>query len=131
MKYIRSMVGVVIGYAVFAISAVVLFRLSGRDPHAPQDSLFILAASTYGIAFAALGGAVAGLIPGRRSLVHSACVAAFIALGALGSLIASPDRAAIWSQLSALLLMAPGALFGGVLVSRLRRREPRPKSGID
>jgi hypothetical protein len=40
------------GALIFALSAVALFQLSGRDPHAQQPPWFVVASVTYGIVFA-------------------------------------------------------------------------------
>jgi hypothetical protein len=119
MKIVRSVVAVIVGYAIFALSAVSFFRLAGRDPHAPQDALFAASAVVFGIAFAALGGFVAGMIAGRRPILHAGIVAGVLAAGALASLLSSPGEGAIWSQLAAALLMAPSALIGGIVKARL------------
>jgi hypothetical protein len=126
VKIVRSILGVFVGYAVFAVSAVVLFHAAGRDPHAQQDATFAAIAIVYGMAFAAAGGLVSGLIAGRRPVVHSAIVAAVLALGALASLLSRPGAGAIWSQLAAIVLMAPSALLGGATAAFLARRKTTP-----
>jgi hypothetical protein len=67
---------------------------------------------------AALGGWIAGWIAGRRSVLHAAIVALLIALGAVASLISSPGKHANWSQVSALVLMAPSAMVGGLIKAK-------------
>ena len=72
-----------------------------------------------GAFFAFLAGYWAGKCAQRRSLVASIWVAGLIAAGATISLI----NEAHWSQVAALLLMAPAALVGGHLrLQQLRRR---------
>ena len=109
VKIFRSILGVFIGYAVFAVSAVVLFHATGRDPHTQQDTTFTAIAIVYGMAFAAVGGLLSALIAGRRPVVHAALVAAVLALGAMASLLSRPGAGAIWSQLAAIVLMRPRA----------------------
>jgi nitroreductase len=111
-RSIRSIGGVLAGYIVFALSAVVLFRAAGRDPHAAQPLWFMALATGYGMCFAALGGALAVRLAGYRPQLHAVLVAGLIALGAAGSLITSPGDHARWSQLAALVCMAPCALIG-------------------
>lgn len=125
MKIVRSILGVFIGYAIFAVSAVVLFHGTGRDPHAQQDARFTAMAIVYGMAFAAVGGLVSAVIAGRRPVLHSAIVGAILALGALASLLSRPGAGAIWSQLGAIVLMAPSTLAGGAAASLLTRRNRR------
>jgi hypothetical protein len=109
VNILRSVVAVILGYAVFAASAVLLFNIAGRDPHAPQNFGFILSAVIYGIVFAGLGGLLAAWIAARRGELHAALVALAIALGAIVSLVASPRAGSTWSQWSAIALMAPSA----------------------
>jgi len=118
MNLARSVAGVIVGYAFFAISAFLLFRLTGRDPHAPQDTLFVTEAVLFGMVMAALGGWIAGWIAGRRPVLHAGFVAFLVALGAVGSLISSPGEHANWSQVAALVLMAPSALVGGLIKAK-------------
>ncbi len=115
MNIVRSIAAVIGGYMVFALSAVILFHATGRDPHAEQDPMFVALATVYGIGFAALGGFLGGLIAGRRPLTHATCVTILIALGAAISLLSRPGAGAIWSQLSAIVFMAPAALVGGTI----------------
>ena len=115
---LRSIVAVVAGYAVFGASAAILFPLTGRDPHAPAPMTFLIFTTMYGIVFATAGGYAASAIALRKPRVHAAIVGALIAVGAVVSLLAAPGDAR-WSQLAALLLMAPAAAAGGML----RRRQ--------
>ena len=118
MKILRSVLAVILGYAVFAVSAVLLFKLTGRDPHATQDLPFVILTTIYGMVFAALGGILTARVAGGKPTVHAAVLSVVIALGAASSLIASPGSHAKWSQLGALLLMAPSAF----LAPRMLRR---------
>ena len=97
------------GYTVFAASAVALFRLAGRDPHAPQPVWFILVAVLSGMLFAWLGGRLAMRVAPKHPSRHAIAVAALIATGATVSLFTSPSADASWSQGAALALMAPCA----------------------
>lgn len=123
MKIVRSIAGVFTGYAVFALSAVVLFHATGRDSHSQQDATFTAIAIVYGMAFAAVGGLISALIAGRRPVLHAAIVCAILALGATASLLSRPGAGAIWSQLAAIVLMAPSALVGGVAMTLLARQK--------
>jgi hypothetical protein len=114
-RLLRSIVAVVLGYLLFAFSAVVLFRVTARDPHAVQSFAFELLTVAYGIAFAALGGYTAARLAPDHPARHAAIMAALLALGATVSLIAAPGPGATWTQWCALLLMAPSALLAGRL----------------
>ncbi|HEY7789002.1 MAG TPA: hypothetical protein VIC33_00670 [Vicinamibacterales bacterium] len=112
MPSLRTLAAIVGGYLVFALSAVALFHLTGRDPHAPQPLWFELFATVYGMCFAALGGFIAARAARDRPLRAVSGVAILLALGALVSLIANPGAGATWSQWAALILMAPSVYLG-------------------
>jgi hypothetical protein len=120
-RVLRTLGAVIGGYLVFALSAVALFQLSGRDPHVPQPLWFILASVAYGMVFAGLGGVATARLAPTRPLLHAGSVAVVLALGAGVSLAFSPGAGATWSQWTALTLMAPSAYLGGLLATRSQR----------
>jgi hypothetical protein len=101
---------VVAGYSIFAISAVLLFHLSGVDPHSPATLGFKALTIAYGVAFAYFGGLVAGRVAGRTDLVCGIALASVIVLGATISIIARPGAGALWTQTAALLISHPPLL---------------------
>ncbi len=113
MRLLRRTIAVFVGYMIFAVSAGLLFKLSGHNPHATASLMFMIISTVYGMVFAALGGFVATKLSGSAQ-----AVGALIALGAAASLVMSPSTDAKWSQLSAILFMAPSAVFGGALLVR-------------
>jgi MFS family permease len=116
----RTALAVVVGYVLFAVSAVVLFPLAHRDPHAAASLGFTLLAIAYGIAFGAISGWVARRLARRIDLLAPICVAGIIALGAAISLAATWRVAAHWSQWAAIFLMAPAAIAGGAVAPSSR-----------
>jgi len=116
----RTVLAVVVGYVLFAVSAVVLFQLAHREPHAVQSLGFTLLAIAYGVAFAAIAGWVARRLSRRTDLLAPICVAGIIALGAVISLATTWREAAHWSQWAGIFLMAPAAIAGGALGSSSR-----------
>lgn len=116
---LRSLGAVAAGYLIFGASAELLFQLSGQAPHAPAPVTFKIAAIVWGAVFALVAGWLTARVAGRRPILHAGIVAVLIALIALASLVATPS-AAHWSQVSAIAVMAPCALLGGVLSSRVR-----------
>lgn len=108
----RAFLAVVAGYFIFAISAVLLFHVTNVDPHSPAGSGFMALTIGYGLAFALLGGFVAGRIARRTDLVCGVALALVIALGATISMIARPGAGALWTQTAALLLFAPASIIG-------------------
>lgn len=116
---LKSILAVIVGYAVFAISAGALFHLSGQDPHGEASVPFMVGATVYGVAFALLGGYISGWIAGRRPAAHGLAVAGVLAIGAGVSLIATLGKGYVWSQIAALATMAPASALGGWLRGRV------------
>lgn len=108
----RTFLAAVAGYLIFAGSAVLLFQVTKVDPHSPAAVQFELLTVAYGIAFALLGGFVAGKIARRTDLKCGIALAFVIALGATVSMIARPGAGALWTQTAALVLFAPASLAG-------------------
>lgn len=118
---VRSVIAVIAGYVVFAVSAILLFRLSGHDPHAPAEIGFVLITVIYGMLFATLAGFLAALLGRRFEMEHALAVASLIAALGAASLLASVKSGAIWTQLAAILIIAPCAMLGGYLRQRQLR----------
>jgi O-antigen/teichoic acid export membrane protein len=114
---VRSIAVIAAGYFIFASSAILLFQLSGRDPHASAPLPFMIATVIWGAVFALVGGWLAANLSLRRPAMHAAAVGILIAVLALASVAAQPSDA-IWTQLSAVIVMAPCAWLGGVLAAR-------------
>lgn len=114
---LRSVGAVFAGYFVFAASAVLVFQLSGQDPHVEAPLTFKVATVVWGAVFAMVGGWLAAHVAVRRPAAHGAIVAGVIAGGALLSVAFDPAGAR-WSQLAAVVVMAPCAWLGGALAAR-------------
>lgn len=113
MSIIKSIVAVVIGYLVFAVAAFAFFRISGQQPHQAAPLPLMLGSIVVGAAAALLGGYLAALIAGQRPLGHGIAVAVLLAIGATVSLVSTFGHGSVWSQIAALVLMAPCAIAGG------------------
>lgn len=114
----RSILAVVAGYLIFALSAFAFFQITGQPPHQATPLPIMLGSVALGMVFALLGGYVAAWLARRRPLAHGVAVAAVLALFAAISLFSTLGRGAVWSQVAALALMAPCAAVGGWLRSR-------------
>ncbi|HEV3036665.1 MAG TPA: hypothetical protein VHA33_02660 [Candidatus Angelobacter sp.] len=118
---LRTALGIIIDDLIFVGSAVLLSYLSRVDPHARASPGFVAFSIAYGIGFALLSGFVAGLISRRRDLITGMMLALIIAVPALISML-NPGGGTVWSQISALVLMAPSGLVGDwIRLSRLRK----------
>jgi len=113
MQAFRSIGSVILGYLVFALAAVAFFRLSGQPPHAEAPLSIMLASILVGMVAAFAGGCLAAHLAGRRPLAHGVAVALVLALGAALSLASTLGHGAIWSQVAALVVLAPSAALGG------------------
>jgi len=122
MKILRSIGSVLVGYLIFAVSAFAFFRISGQSPHQDAPPVVMFGSILVGVVSALLGGYVAAWLAGRRPLAHGVAVALVLALGATVSLVSTLGHGAIWSQLTALLLMAPSAALGGWVRARRENR---------
>jgi hypothetical protein len=88
-RILRSALAIAAGDAVFGLTAVLLFRMAGRDPHAPAPIEFMLASVAVGVIAAAIGGWVTAAIASHHRREHAALLGILIALGALISLVCS------------------------------------------
>jgi hypothetical protein len=116
MKVFRTIVGFILGYAIFVVSAVLLFRLSGVDPHADPGIGFMILTMVYGIAFGFLGGLVAQAISGTRQLTVNYILSGIMAGFAAFSLFKTTGNH--YSQIAAIFLFAPVSVLGGLLYIR-------------
>jgi len=117
----RVFSGAVLGYLLFAGSAVLLFHITGHDAHAPASISFEFGAIVFGMLFALLAGYIASVIGGRPNYVAAWIVGALIALGAIVSMLLTVVS---WSQVTALIFMAPAAVIGGRTYVFTKKSQP-------
>lgn len=115
MKLLRSIGAILAGYIFMGLAVELIFLLSGRNPHAPASARFIIVTTLYGTFCAAIGGYVTSRLAGRFPLMHAAVLACLVSFIALISLFAELGVGSIWSQLVALLFMAPAVMIGAML----------------
>src|SRR4029078_12406474 len=89
------------------------FSLSGGDPLQAAPLTFKIATIIWGCVFALVAGWLTARIAPKRPATHGAILAGLIALGALAALITASGEK--WSQITALVIMAPCAWIGGRL----------------
>lgn len=110
---IRKILSVIAGYAVFVISSILLFKLSGQQPHEDAINLFIIFTAIYGALFSIIAGYVTQLISRTKSLKVNYILAIIIAGFALFSLFATDGKH--WTQILAIVIFAPISILGGML----------------
>ncbi len=111
MKILRTTLGVIAGYAIFVISAVLLFQLSGIDAHADPTLGVALLTISFGLVFSFLGGFTAHWISGTKSLTVNYILAFILAGFAAFSFFKSSGNH--YTQVAAIFLFAPASLLGG------------------
>jgi hypothetical protein len=119
----KSVLAVLVGYLIFAVSAIVLFQFSGVDPRQEPEIGFRIWSTVYGVVFALAAGYVAARIAGSKEVRHASAVACILAVIATVSLIAQPGHGSLWSQIAALGFMTPAAILGGLIRARQIRAE--------
>ena len=119
---IRLIAGILLGYLLFAFTAVLIFTVLGRDPHAAAEPALMVGTIGAGLIAAFVGGYIGAMVARGRERTAGLVIGGIIALAAGVSLVAQPGSGAQWSQLSA-LFMAPVAVLGSIV--RARFRAPR------
>jgi|SRR5829696_4526096 len=111
---LRSIGAVAAGYLIFGSSGLLLFQLSGVDPHQAAPLGFKVASVIWGCVFALIAGWLTARIAARRPATHAAILAGLLALGA-ASFLAFPDSGqSHWTNVAAVVFMAPCAWLGGL-----------------
>jgi hypothetical protein len=106
----RVFSGVILGYLLFELLWLGLFRVTNTDRHAPASISFQAGAVVLGLLFALLAGYFAGFLGGRSHFIAAWIVGALIALSAIVVMI---RQGVAWPQMVALLFMSPATVIGG------------------
>ena len=117
----RSILAVVVGYAVMAVCVVALNFASGAlvsggraTLSSPPTSLMVLNV-IFGIPCAVLGGYVCALIARRAEIVHALILGIVAEAMSIVSLILYLDIQPLWYGLALALIILPSTLAGGFL----------------
>lgn len=116
---LRKTIAVIVGYLIFAVSAVLLFQLSGHDPHGEPSSGFAIIVILYGVIFAFAGGFVTKLITNAEGLRSNYILSVIMAGFAAFSLFATTGNH--YTQIAAIFLFAPVSTIGGYARTRFSR----------
>lgn len=112
MGVVRNIVAVIVGYLIFAVSAVMLFKFAGIDPHAESGIATKAGVIALGAVFAFIGGFTAKIIAASRSLVPNIILAILMAGFAAFSALRSGGEH--YTQIAAIFVFAPASLIGGI-----------------
>ena len=113
---IRKILSIIAGYAIFVISSLALFKLSGQAPHADPGSSFVIVTILYGALFSFISGLAVQLIARANNLRLNYILAFIIAGFAAFSLFKTSGNH--WTQLLAIFVFAPVSVLGGLYYTR-------------
>ena len=113
---IRKILSVVAGYAIFVVTSLLLFKLSGQKPHADPTNLFMVLTAVYGAVFSFLSGLVTQLIAQTKDLNINYILALIIAGFATFSFFKSDGNH--WTQVLAIFIFAPVSVLGGLFYKK-------------
>ncbi len=116
---IRKILGIIVGYAIFVISSLALFRVSGQAPHADAATNFMILTAVYGATFSVISGFVAQFIAKTKDLKLNFILAIIIAGFATFSFFKATGSH--WTQLLAIFIFAPASILGGLFYHRNHR----------
>lgn len=118
---LRSAAAVLTGYAVMALSVVLLIALWFRGRTPVPSAGFMAFSLAYGLEFAVAGGWVAAWMARDKPLAHAAALAAGAGLLAAVSFQLDLGREPLWYQRGSMLAAAAGPVIGGWLWERIFR----------
>jgi hypothetical protein len=113
---IQKIVSVIAGYAIFVITSLALFKLSGQDPHGDPTLIFVAVTVIYGAVFSFIAGLVTQLIARTKNLKVNYILAFIIAGFAAFSFFKSTGNH--WTQLIAIFIFAPVSILGGLFYNK-------------
>ena len=116
MKILRNIAAIIVGYLIFSVSAVLLFKLGGIDPHAESGIGTKAGVIVFGAVFALIGGYAAKLIAATKALSVNIILSVLMASFAAFSFFKSEGEH--YTQIAAILLFAPASLLGGFIRRR-------------
>lgn len=111
---IRQILAVIAGYAIFVITSLLLFQISGVKPHSEASGLFMVLTFVCGVVFSFLSGLVTQFISRSRNLKINYILCVIIAGFATFSLFKSSGSS--WTQLLAIFVFAPVSVFGRIVL---------------
>lgn len=117
---IRQILAVIAGYAIFVISSVLLFRVSGINPHSDASQLFMVLTFVYGTIFSFISGLVTQVISKTKNLKINYIL--FIIMGSFAAFSLFKSSGSSWTQLLAIFIFAPVSVLGGYFWIRRNKK---------
>lgn len=117
---IRQTLSVIAGYAIFVVTSLAFFKISGQKPHSDPTTLFAILTAIYGTVFSFIAGLVTRLLSKTRNLKINYMLAFIIAGFATFSLLKSEGNH--WTQLLAICIFAPVSISGGIFYNRRQNK---------
>jgi uncharacterized membrane protein len=108
----RKILSIIIGYLVFAVTALALFEFAGQNAHSNPTNIFAFFAAIYGAFFSFLAGLVSQYVAKTSNLKINYVLAFMIAAFATFSLLKTVGNH--WTQLLAIFIFAPVSILGGL-----------------
>ena len=109
----RNILSIIVGYVIFVITALALFKFSGVKPHADPTTVFVILTAIYGVITSFIAGLVTQIIAQTKTLKINYILAFIIAGFATFSLFKSDGNH--WTQLIAIFIFAPASILGGLI----------------
>ncbi len=116
---LRNLFALITGYAIFVVTAVLLFQISGVDPHSDPSISFLVAVIACGMLSSITGGFVLQLISKDKKLTINYILALII--GGFAAFSYFKTTGNHYSQIAAILLFAPLSILGGYIAIRKRK----------
>lgn len=116
MQVLRSMLAVLLGYAIFGVSGRLLLQVAGIDPHRPESFFGMLLSVLFGAFVAFFAGYAAGFIAGQKPLIHAMSISILLGFGAVMSMIIGGGSS--WTMVSTVIVSIPMTFFGAYAYMR-------------
>lgn len=120
---IRKILSIIGGYAIFVVSSLALFKLSGQNPHSDPTAAFVISTAIYGAFFAFVSGLVTQYIAKTNTLKINYILAMLIAGFAAFSIFKSEGNH--WTQLLAIFIFSPFSILGGLFIKNKYHKNGR------
>ena len=125
LKFLRSIVSVVLGYTVIVLCTIVGFRPLGGIIHLHAPPRTQAAGALVAIIAGLLGGLTAAFVAGRYPVRHAVAVLIFLWIDT-GVVLSRPSPDPLWFDLAGAATLMLATVCGGALYSQLISRLRSP-----